>query len=80
MAQDGHEIHAKLAAHEVQIDGHRRELDDLWTNDKTRSEQITKVRIEIAKWLGLGAVFFAIVNAVVAKFTIEAITRALGGQ
>lgn len=78
MPPETNDIHAKLGAHTAQIEGQRREIDGLWTSDKERGEQITKVRIEMAKFLAAGAAFFAIVQAVVAKFTIEAITRAMG--
>ena len=80
MPAESLEIHAKLASHQTQIEGHRRELDGLWVNDKTRSEQITKVRIEIAKWLGLGGGALALGQVIVAKLIIDAINRANGAQ
>lgn len=73
-------IHAKLGHHSAQLDSHRREIDGLWKADETHREQLTKVRVQMAVILAAGAAFVSIVQAVVAKFTIEAITRAMGGH
>lgn len=80
MPPDTHDIHAKLGSHEAQLESHRREIDGLWTKDETREKELTRVRIQMAVILAVGGAFVVLVQAVATKFTIEAITRAMGGN
>jgi hypothetical protein len=80
MPPETNDIHAKLGNHEAQLASHRRELDGLWDKDDNREKELTKVRIQMAVILAVGGAFVVLVQAVATKFTIEAITRAMGGN